>query len=89
MALSRGIEVNIDMIKKVIALATRLRGNQVFIADEDLITLYLVLFRAQSQFIDYIYGRNYKQFDDTKVIQWIQAVMLNEWLSKKFKVAVL
>jgi hypothetical protein len=52
MALSRGIEVKIDIIKKVIALATRLRGNQVFIADEDLITLYLVLFMTQSQFID-------------------------------------
>jgi hypothetical protein len=41
-----------DNIKKVITPAARLSGSQVFIADEDRITLYLVLFRPGSQFID-------------------------------------
>ena len=44
-ALSMGIVVNIDINKKVIAPATRLRGSQLLIAEEDLITLhYLVLY---------------------------------------------
>jgi hypothetical protein len=52
MALSRGIEVRMDISKKVIAPAARLSGNHVFIADEDRITLYPVAFRSYSQFID-------------------------------------
>jgi hypothetical protein len=35
-----------DIIKKVITPAARLSGSQVFIADEDRITLYLVLFSS-------------------------------------------
>jgi hypothetical protein len=42
-----------EIIKKVIAPAARLTGSHVLIADEDLITLILVLFSSLSQFIDY------------------------------------
>jgi hypothetical protein len=40
-----------EIIKKVITPVARLSGSQVFIADEDRITLCLVLFRPGSQFI--------------------------------------
>jgi hypothetical protein len=57
-ALSRGIEVSIDITKNVIAPAARLSGSQVLIADEDLITPFLMLFSSQFIGLDslYVYG---------------------------------
>lgn len=50
-ALSGGIEVSVDISKKVEPPTARLSGIQVLIAAEDLITLFLVLFTLSSNLL--------------------------------------